>query len=54
MTAAEFAEMLNGREYGNELTRNEEAMAKEYGLVVAYGASDDLMEFGGAICDELD
>lgn len=27
-------------------------MAKENGIVIVYGASDDLMEFGGAIRDE--
>lgn len=45
--------MLNGREYGDEITREEEAMAKAHGLVVVFGYSDDNMEFCGAITDEV-
>ena len=52
MTAKELAAMLNGREYGNEITAAEEKLAKENGLVVAFGYSDDLMELRGAIYDE--
>lgn len=54
MTAKELALKLNGREYGNEITSAEEASAKEAGLVVVFGASDDLIEFRGAIDDEVD
>lgn len=54
MTATELAAKLNGRTYGNEITREEAAEAKAAGLVVVYGASDDLMEFEGAIYDEFD
>lgn len=50
----EFAEMLNGREIGEEITPDEVKLAKENNIVVVYGASDDLMEFEGAIYDELD
>lgn len=53
MKKEELAAMLNGREYRNEITREEAAEAKAAGLVVVYGASDDLMEFEGAIRDEL-
>lgn len=53
MTKEEFASKLNGREYGEEITREEEAQAKASGLVVIFGASDDLMEFRGAIDDEI-
>lgn len=53
MTAKELAALLNGREYGKEITKEEEAAAKESGLVVVFGASDDLMEFRGAIDDEV-
>ena len=53
MTKEQFAEMLNGRECGNEITREEKAIAKEHGLVVVFGASDDLMEFEGAIRAEV-
>ena len=47
-----LAEKLNGREIGKEITREEEAEAKAAGLVVAFGGSDDLAEFRGAIYDE--
>lgn len=53
MTIYEFAERLNGREYGNELTRIEEAEAKARGFVVVFGYSDDNAEFRGAIDDEV-
>lgn len=49
----QLAEMLNGREYMREISSVEEAMAKANGLVVVHGASDDLMEFCGAIYDEV-
>ena len=52
MTAKEFAAMIDGADYGRELTAEEEAIAKENGLVVVFGASDDLIEFRGAIDDE--
>lgn len=52
MNAAELAAQLNGREYRHEVTREEAVAAKAAGLVIVYGASDDLMEFEGAIHDE--
>lgn len=54
MTAKELAYLLNGREYGSEITKEEISIAKESGLVVVFGASDDLMEFRGAMDDEVD
>ena len=54
MQAAEFAATLTGAEYPFGLTREQADVAKAHGLVVVYGASDDLMEFEGAIYDELD
>jgi hypothetical protein len=48
-----LAEKLNGREYGNEILPKEEAVAKEEGLVVLFGESDDLCELRGAIYDEI-
>ena len=48
-----WAEKIDGREYGSELTRLEEMELKELGLVVVFGASDDLCEFNGAIDDEV-
>lgn len=47
----EIAEKLNGIAYG-ENVRDIEAEAKEHGIVIVMGASDDLMEFSGAIEDE--
>lgn len=52
MTAKELADLLDGREYGNEITASEAKAAAEAGLVVVFGASDDLIEFRGAIDDE--
>ena len=43
---------LDGREIGDEITDKQAAEAKEAGLVVVFGASDDLMEFRGAIYGE--
>jgi len=53
MNAKQLADMLNGREYRQEITTAEARDAKEAGLVVAFGASDDLLEFRGAIEDEI-
>jgi hypothetical protein len=52
MTKEELAALLNGRGYGSEITPEEEALAKESGLLVIFGASDDLTELRGAVCDE--
>lgn len=54
MNIKDFANMLNNREYRNELTSDEEQMAKELGFVIIFGASDDLIEFRGALSDERD
>lgn len=53
LTKEKLAEMLNGREYTDEITREEELLAKEDNLVVIFGASDDLMCICGAENDEL-
>ena len=54
MNKETLAEMLNGREMGEEITKEESATAKDYGLVVVFGYSDDLAEFRGAIHGEVD
>ena len=54
LTKEELASRLNGREYGDEMTVSEEAEAMSAGLVVVFGASDDLCEFRGAIDEEMD
>lgn len=53
MTKEELATKLNGRQYREGITRGEGELAKENGLVIVYGASDNLMEFAGAIDDEI-
>jgi len=53
MDIYEFAKMLNGREYFNEITGEEEKLAKGLGFVVVFGQSDDLCELRGAIDDEI-
>ena len=53
MTAKELAEMLSGREVGEEIIWGEERDIKDAGLVVVYGYSDDNVELCGAINDEV-
>lgn len=53
MNIHEFANLLNGREYGSVITKQEEQKAKELGYVVVFGYSDDCIEFRGAIDDEI-
>ena len=52
MTVQELAESLNGREYGSEVSPEDRRLAKESGLVIVYGYSDDCAELDGAIQDE--
>lgn len=52
-TAKELAAMLTGREYLNEILAEEERIAKNSGLVVVFGYSDDGVELRGAIDDEV-
>jgi len=54
MKKEELAKILNGRRRGDEITKEEIEIAKESGLVVVYGYSDDNLEFNGAIDDEVD
>lgn len=51
MDAKELANKLDGRTYGDTF-KDVLQEAKENGLVIVTGASDDLMEFQGAIEDE--
>jgi hypothetical protein len=53
VNANDLAALLTGREYRSEITRDEAAQAKAAGLIVAFGASDDLLELRGAIHDEV-
>lgn len=52
MNIKEFAAKLNGCQYGEEDKDGAFELAKEHGFVIVFGASDDLMEFRGAIRDE--
>jgi hypothetical protein len=53
MNIKELAQMLDGREYGHEITQDEISLAKQNNLIVVFGTSDDLMELRGAIDDEI-
>jgi hypothetical protein len=53
ITAIQAAQFMNGRQYREETTRDFVEKLKLSGLVAVYGASDDLVEFEGAICDEF-
>lgn len=55
MTATELAAKLNGIAYPvhKHLTKELIERAKAAGLVIVYGAGDDLMEFAGTINDEF-
>lgn len=53
MKKEELAALLNGREYGDEMTKAEELEAKQSGLVIVFGYSDDNAEFRGVISDEV-
>ena len=53
MNLKEWAEKLNGREYGNELSYEEGKQLEEDGIVAVFGYSDDNMELEGAFRDEL-
>jgi hypothetical protein len=53
MNAKDLAVQLNGIQYPVRIPKTLTDAAKAAGLVIVYGASDDLMEFEGAIYDEL-
>ncbi|WCM21428.1 hypothetical protein NDK50_08250 [Paraburkholderia bryophila] len=53
MNAKELADQLNGIQYPARIPKTLTDAAKEAGLVIVYGSSDDLMEFEGAIYDEV-
>ena len=53
MIEKEIADMLDGLKYGEEIRDDILKYAKENGAVIVFGASDDLMEFRGAVEDEV-
>jgi len=54
MIEKEIAEMLDGIEYAEEISKDIIEYAKKNGVVIVFGASDDLTEFRGAIKGEAD
>ena len=52
MIEKEIAGMIDGLEYGGNIDPVIIAYAKRHGVVIVFGASDDQMEFRGAIKDE--
>lgn len=54
MNTKEWAEKLNNIEYPCDNISKYRNQLSEDGVVVVYGASDDLMELDGAIYDEYD
>jgi hypothetical protein len=52
LTPEELAARLTGREYTEEITEAEAKEAAAAGLVVIFGASDDLVEIRGLFTDE--
>jgi len=53
MTIQEFAKLLDSREMGEEITREERRRAETLGFVVVFGYSDDNAEFKGALDGEV-
>lgn len=53
LTRDEAAARINGREYLQEITKGLAAEMKASGLVAIFGSSDDLLEFAGAISEEV-
>jgi hypothetical protein len=45
--------MLNGRQYLSELTKAEETLLNDNGIVAIFGAYDDIVVMRGAIYDEV-
>ena len=55
MLLKEFAKILTNREYDYpQYSKEELQVAKDNNFVIVSGASDDLVEFEGAICSEGD
>ena len=54
MTTKELAALLNNTKYPVVISPELREIAKNSGLVIVYGYSDDLMEFDGVFYDEVD
>jgi hypothetical protein len=53
MDIKEVAEMMNNREYLDEMKGIDEEQIKEAEIVIVFGSSDDNVEFKGAIDEEI-
>lgn len=53
ITKEQFAALITGNEYLEEMTREQETVAKDNNLLVLFGQSDDLLEMRGVIHDEV-
>jgi len=53
MTIKEWAEKLDGREYGEETAKDERKQMADDGIVAVFGCSDDLVEYQGALDGEF-
>ena len=53
MTRKALAALLDGNQYGREISAEQESLAKENNLVVVFAYSDDCAELRGAINDEV-
>lgn len=51
--AEDFAKRLNGRQYREEITHEEEKEARVNNLLVLFGSSDDILVLRGTILDEV-
>lgn len=53
MDTKELARLLDRIDYGTKIPTDITTRAAQAGLVIAYGASDDLLKFDGAFRDEI-
>ncbi len=53
MKPEDLAILLDGNVYMSETTERDRSLAKENGIVIVYGYSDDNMEFEGALREEI-
>lgn len=49
----EWAQKLNGREYAEEVSREEKKQAAANGVIIIYGASDNILVFNGVIDEKI-
>lgn len=53
MSPKDFSQRLDGRQYGNVISKEEKREAGDHGLVCVYGLSDDIMMLVGVIHEEI-